>query len=129
MDQKRRVLLVDDQADFREIFTAEFTRAGFDVQTAENGEEGLAKAKAQRPDLIVLDMRMPGLSGADVALKLKDDPETKDLKIVFLTMYGDPVTIAADELFARQMGAVGYFKKSEDIGELTKKIGLLLSAS
>ena len=89
MEQKL-ILIVDDEPAFREIFGAKFTADGFRVETAENGQVGVEKAKALKPDLILMDVKMPVMDGATAVLKLRDDPETKDIKVVFLTSLGDP---------------------------------------
>lgn len=117
-----KILLVDDDADFREIFITKLSRAGFEIEVAANGQEGVEKAKTWRPDLILMDMKMPVMDGAEATQKLKEDPATKDIKIVFLSVYGDPGSKEVDEVFARQTGAVGYLWKIEDFEGLVEKI-------
>ena len=90
MAEQKLILIVDDEPAFREIFGAKFAADGFRIETAENGQIGIEKAKALKPDLILMDVNMPVMDGATAVLKFRDDPETKDLKVVFLTNLGDP---------------------------------------
>ena len=100
---KQNILIVDDNRDFLEIFSTKLTQAGFEVTTAHSGVEGIEKAQKNKPDLILLDVEMPGMSGIEMLTKLKADPLTNQLKVVFLTNYGEPSkdTTWIDEKFAR----------------------------
>ena len=86
----KTILLIDDSADFIEIFSLKLKAAGFAIETAENGAEALEKLKIVRPDLVLLDMEMPVMNGAEMLLKIKGDTTLKDLKVAFLTNLGDP---------------------------------------
>jgi len=122
------LLIIDDDANFREIFSAKLTAAGYKVETASSGEEGVAKAKKLKPHLILMDMQMPGgISGADALVKLKKQEETKEVKVVFLTNFGDAGMEATEKLVAAQLGALDYFKKSEDLDVLVQKIKTYLT--
>jgi len=81
----KKILVVDDEKDMLEILKAKLEFAGYEVLTAINGRDAIAKAKTQKPDLITLDIIMPDVDGAEVAETLKKDPETKDIPIIFLT--------------------------------------------
>lgn len=116
------ILIIDDDPNFREIFSAKLTAAGYKVEAADGGKAGVVKAKELKPRLILLDMQMPEMSGADVMVKLKGDDETKALPVVFLTNFGDPGMEATEKLMATQLGALDYFKKTEDLGELAGKV-------
>lgn len=118
------ILLVDDDPNFREIFPAKFASLGFRVETASNGEEGIAKAKALQPDLMVLDMQMPGLSGMDVLMRLRESPETKTMKVAFLTNLGDPKPESRqmNDRVSREVGALGYIKKTDDLDSIADRI-------
>lgn len=128
---KPTVLIVDDNKDFLEIFSMKLTQAGFDVSTAQSGKEGIEKAKKSRPDLVLLDVEMPEMSGVETLVKLKEDPATATLKIVFLTNYGEPSkeTTWIDEKFAREAGAMDYIKKSEDLSKIVDEVKTLLEKS
>ena len=65
------VLCIDDDVDFLEILKAKLAAAGMHTETAKDGEEGIMKARAMKPDIILLDMKMPGMSGADIIAELK----------------------------------------------------------
>jgi len=118
------ILVVDDEPDFREIFSAKLSAEGFRVETAENGQIGLEKAKALKPNLILMDVKMPVMDGASAVLKLREDPEIKDTKVAFLTSLGDPRLEIQDvnRKFSEQFGAQGYLKKTDDLDVLVSKI-------
>ena len=124
MNQPPLILLVDDEADFLEIFYAKLRQAGFRVETAENGEKGIEAAKKLKPDLILMDMKMPKMNGAQAVIKLKEDPETKDIKVVFLTNFGDPRTEMeeVDRKFSKDLGAIGYLRKTGDLDEIVQRV-------
>jgi two-component system cell cycle response regulator len=81
----KRVLVVDDSLAARELAEAKLESLGFSVLTAANGRECLQVARAEKPDLILLDIMMPGMDGATTAERLLDDPVTKDIPVIFLT--------------------------------------------
>jgi len=83
---KKKILVVDDEASLRELVSAILEQEGYDVTTAEDGEECFRKLKNMKPDLVLLDMMMPGMSGREVCEKIRKDPKTKDLKVAFLTV-------------------------------------------
>ena len=124
MSEHPLVLIVDDEAAFREIFGAKLLANGFRVETAENGELGVAKAKAIKPDLILMDVKMPVLDGPDALLKLREDPETQNIKVVFITGLGDPTDHVQEinKKFSKEFGAQGYIRKSDDVNGLTDKV-------
>ncbi len=117
MEDKSLILIIDDTADFREIFSIKLKADGLDVIEASGGEEGISKIKASHPDLVLLDMEMPVMNGVDTLTKIKSDPEIKDTKVVFLTSYGEPQEKQAwlDNKFAEEIGATDYIKKTDDL--------------
>src|SRR6266481_4740815 len=80
-----KILLVEDDVNLREIYSARFAAESYEVITASDGEEALATAVREKPDLIVLDVMMPKISGFDVLDILRSTPETKATKIVLMT--------------------------------------------
>ena len=122
MDAHKLVLLIDDEPDFLEIMSAKLQAVGLSVETALDGEEGLAKIKALKPDLVVLDMAMPGMTGADLILKVKDEPDIKHTKIVFLSSVGIPAKRVQDLQHAISIGAVGYMEKTADLNKNVSEI-------
>jgi len=81
-----RILCVEDSDDNLYMLHRRLSRAGFDVKVARNGTEGVEWAKAMRPDLIVMDLNLPGLNGLEATRRLKGQPETKHIPIIVLTV-------------------------------------------
>jgi CheY-like chemotaxis protein len=84
----KRVLIIDDEKDMRVYLTTLFQKAGYDVDSAENGFEGLVRAQSTKPDLITLDILMPKKSGLKAYRELRKTPETSDVPIIILTGLG-----------------------------------------
>lgn len=126
--QSPLILIIDDEPEFLEIFSLKLGAAGYGVETAQDGEEGIRKAKKTKPDLILLDMKMPEMSGADVITKLKGDPATKGIKVVFLSNYGDPREgpFQVNRRLSQEIGAMDYLKKVDDLDALVDKVKLFL---
>jgi class 3 adenylate cyclase len=85
MSGQGRILVVDDIVQNVKLLTDLLTIKGYDVVTASNGEEALARIKAEKPDLVLLDVMMPGISGYDVCRRIREDPETTLLPVVLCT--------------------------------------------
>jgi len=85
MKEQQKVLLVDDEPDIREFIEYNLVKEGYLVECAENGEQGLKKAKAFQPDLILLDIMMPDMDGIEVCSELRSIDDFKDTIIAFLT--------------------------------------------
>ena len=83
--QTKKILVVDDEKDVLLVLEKSLTAEGYSVITAENGNDGLTSATTQHPDLIILDVALPDMLGGEVAVKLKEDPRTKNIPIVFLS--------------------------------------------
>jgi CheY-like chemotaxis protein len=79
-------MIVDDEESLLELLRGILESEGFDVITVASGQECLTKLKTIKPDLIVMDMMMPGMSGRETTEKIRADPNTKNLKIIFLTV-------------------------------------------
>ena len=125
MEQKPPlVLIVDDEAAFREIFSVKLQALGYRTEIAVDGADGVQKAKAMKPDLILMDVQMPNVNGIDALQKIKEDDTLKGTKVLFLTNLGDPQTNAHDveNKFAQEIGAVGYLQKFTDLDVLMQKI-------
>lgn len=82
---KKKILIIDDERDALFILEKELASKGYSVISADNGNDALKLAKSQYPDLITLDIWMPVMDGTEIAAKLKEDPETKDIPVIFLT--------------------------------------------
>ena len=104
-----KILLVEDDVNLREIYSARFAAEAYEVITASDGEEALATAVRERPDLIVLDVMMPKISGFDVLDILRSTPETKDTKVIMMTALSQD----ADRQRGESLGANKYLIKSQ----------------
>lgn len=127
MDDKRRaftILIIDDDPDFREIISAKLKAAGFGVVGADGGEAGIAKALEIMPDLILLDIEMPNMSGPQVLNKIKSDPSLQHLKVAFLTSHGESneESVWLDKKFANEIGAIGYIRKTDDLDKILAEV-------
>lgn len=117
------ILLIDDEAQIRDLYDIKLRSAGFQTIQAINGLSGYQQAKEKKPDLILLDMRMPIMDGAETIAKLSADPETKGIKVIFLTALSDRHEfIEADVKAAKDVGAVDYFKKDIDLDEMVTRV-------
>ncbi len=83
--EKKKILIVDDEKDLLIILEKRLTKEGYAVIKADNGKDAIIMAKKEMPDLIMLDILMPEMSGEQAASKLKADPQTKNIPIMFLT--------------------------------------------
>lgn len=120
------ILLVDDDSQLIDLFYAKLTGAGFTVKKAYNGKDGFDLAKTEKPDLILLDLKMPVMDGAETLKKLHDDPETKDLKVIILSSFNDWSEIKLTQATAQALGAVDFIEKGIDLDELVKRVRGLL---
>lgn len=123
-DKSKLILMIDDDANFREIVSMKLGSAGYRVEMAEDGETGIRKMRDLHPTMVLLDMQMPGMSGADVVFKVKDDPDLKTIPILFLSSLGDPdpAMMQANDRLAIEIGTIGYLKKTDDLDSLLAKI-------
>ncbi len=104
---KETILLIEDEEDIREVMAWNLTREGYRVVEAGNGEEGRRLAVRERPDLIVLDLMLPGIDGLTVARLLKGAGETRDIPVVMVTARGEEADIVA----GLELGADDYVVK------------------
>lgn len=120
----KKVLLIDDEDDIREVATLTLeTMADFEVITASSGLAGVAKAEAERPDAILLDVMMPGLDGPATFLRLQQSDLTRSIPVIFMTakvQAGDRTRLAA-------LGARGIIAKPFDPMTLSDQVLALLA--
>ena len=88
-EQGKTILIVDDDLDCRTLVRTVLVNNGYVVEQASDGTEALERLKTFKPDLVVLDIMMPGLSGYDVVVRMKQHPETQNIPIVMLTAKGE----------------------------------------
>ena len=117
-----RVLNVNDTESARYLVSRILTSRGFEVTEARNGSEALALARKVQPDIVVLDIKLPDVSGYEVCRQLKSSPETSGIKVVMLTARGADV----DRARAREAGADDYFIKPFSPIQLLNKVYALL---
>ncbi|MCX6818668.1 MAG: response regulator [Candidatus Aenigmarchaeota archaeon] len=122
MDGKK-IMVVDDEENLLELVSVILREEGFDVITATNGKECLDKLKTTKPDLVLLDMMMPGMSGRETCEKIRNDPKTKDIKVVFLTVARFSET---GKEILRKMNVLDYITKPFDNQDLIRRIRKLL---
>ena len=123
MADERRILIVDDDPVILRLLKVNFEMEGFAVITAENGEEGVSKATRERPDIILLDVMMPGMNGLEAAEKLRAQENTKEIPIIFVSAKAQSVDVKA----GLTAGAVDYVTKPFDPVELVEKVENLLT--
>jgi twitching motility two-component system response regulator PilH len=117
----QKILVVDDSATERYFLSDILIKNGFSVSTAENGEEALLKVKADRPQLILMDIVMPGQNGFQVTRAINRNPETQDVPIIICTSKGQET----DRIWGLRQGARDYIVKPVDPQELLAKIAAL----
>lgn len=118
----KRVLLVEDDRFLRRACEASLRQLGLTVTTAADGEEGLHLARSERPDIILLDMLMPRLSGLEVLRALRSDEATRSMPVLILSNSSREQDIAE----VTRLGVSGYFVKSnlslQELGELVGRV-------
>lgn len=108
-DKKQKILLVEDDNALASVYEMRLLAEGFDVRRADNGEDALAAVRDYRPDLMVLDVMMPHVSGFDVLDIVRNTPDTVNLKIIMLTALSQD----SDKQRAEQLGVDEYLVKSQ----------------
>jgi DNA-binding response OmpR family regulator len=118
----RTILVVDDEPRIVELARDYLEHAGFTVVTASDGPAALAAVRSRRPDLVVLDLGLPGLDGLDVTKQIRGGPETTELPIVMLTARDDEL----DKLLGLELGADDYLTKPFSPRELVARVKAVL---
>lgn len=118
----KRILIVEDNPLGLELIEYTLQQEGYETLTASNGVEGLAKAKDEKPDLVVLDVMLPGLDGFEVCHRLRAEPETARLPILMLSAKARRGDIDT----GRRVGANIYLTKPLDPSALVQQVGTLL---
>lgn len=119
----KKILVVDDEESLIALLQALLEQEGYNVETARNGEEAIAKLNIYKPDLVLLDMMMPGVSGREVCEKIREDPNNKDLKVAFLTVAKFSET---GKETLEKMNVSDYITKPFDNEDLLKRIKKML---
>jgi two-component system, OmpR family, alkaline phosphatase synthesis response regulator PhoP len=115
---ERRILIVDDESAIRLVCQLNLDSVGFQTLEASDGETALALARTELPDLILLDVMLPGIDGWEVAAELAASPETREIPILFLSARSD----RSDEERGHEAGGLGYITKPFDPNELIDRV-------
>ncbi|HLX27921.1 MAG TPA: response regulator [Casimicrobiaceae bacterium] len=117
----KRILIVDDSATERHMLKDLLTKAGYDVISSENGEDAIVKARQVKPDLILMDVVMPGLNGFQATRAISRDPETRSIPVIMCTSKSQET----DKIWGLRQGAKDYVVKPVDREALLAKIASL----
>lgn len=117
--QSVKILIVEDDKFLQKILVTKFTKEGFDVRVASDGEEALAMVKADSPSIVLLDIILPKSTGYEVLTAIKTDPRTARLPVIVLSNLGQEEDISR----ARQIGAMDFLVKANySINEVVQKV-------
>jgi DNA-binding response OmpR family regulator len=120
--KKSKILLIEDEPDILELLEYNLTREGYKVEASQDGEEGLQKARRNNPDLVLLDLMLPGLDGIEVCRALKGDASTKAIPVIMVTAKGDE----SDVVLGLGVGADDYMSKPFSPRELVARVKAVL---
>ncbi len=118
------ILIVDDSVSIRKVITSRLTGFGLRIIEAKDGAEGVELAKSEKPSLILLDIKMPNMDGFQACAKLREDPETASIPVVFLTQ----VTEVSEKIKAYKLGALDFLNKPIDVITLVARVKSILSS-
>ena len=119
---KADILIVEDHPTMREAMRLILEHEGFEIREAPDGAAALAMVREQPPDLVFLDLNIPGASGADVLSELKNDPTTKDIRVIIVTATGEEgrefvLSLGADEYFTKPFSPTALLRTVERVLE------------
>jgi twitching motility two-component system response regulator PilH len=117
----KKILIVDDSATDRQFLIETLSKQGFQCITAQSGDEGIAKSKTERPDLILMDIIMPGTDGFKATRAITHDEATKHIPVIVCTSK----KLETDKVWGLRQGAKDYITKPIDAAELIAKIAAL----
>lgn len=122
----KKILIVEDDMALFNMYSVELKIKGYDVLNVNDGLQALSKAKEFRPDIVLLDIMLPGMNGLNILTELKADPQTMDMPIIMLTNYGSEDNVKK----ALESGAADYIMKYKILpSELADKIEVVLGSS
>lgn len=119
----KRILAIEDHEENRRLLRDLLTSAGYELIEAVTGEGGLSLAETRVPDLILLDIQLPGIDGYEVTRRLKANPALRHIPVIAVTSYA----LSGDDVKALEAGCSGYVTKPFDPAELLAKIGEFLT--
>ena len=119
MEPKKTILIVEDDKFLRELISRKLSGEGFDALEAVDGEEGIKKIKEGKPDLVLLDLILPGIDGFEVLARLREDPEISSIPVIILSNLGQREEVEK----GLKLGAIDYLIKAHFTpGEIIEKI-------
>ena len=118
----QKILIIEDERSLVEVLTYNFSKEGFEVIHASDGQTGLQLARTELPDLVLLDLMLPAVDGLQVCQKLRSDPRTRDIRILMLTARSEEI----DEIIGFNMGADDYVTKPFKMKPLIHRVKALL---
>jgi twitching motility two-component system response regulator PilH len=117
----RKILIVDDSPTERHVLNDMLTKSGYEVVASDNGEDAILKAKSLKPDLILMDVVMPGLNGFQATRAISRDPDTRAIPIILCTSKSQET----DKIWGMRQGARDYIVKPVNRDELLEKIATI----
>ena len=120
-----RILIVDDNALNTELVSFVLDEAGHDIESALSADEAIVSIERFRPQLILMDIQMPGMDGLELTRRLKADPATRDIIVVAFTAYA----MRGDEARMREAGCDGYISKPIDVKQFGEQVAKYLPAA
>jgi DNA-binding response OmpR family regulator len=115
----KKILLIEDEEILTDLLQKKLTISGYEVFLAKDGEKGLAAVRELKPDLVLLDIIMPKMSGMDVLAKMKEEGNLKKIPVIIISNSGQPVELDR----AKKLGAIDWLVKTEfDPGEVIEKV-------
>ena len=115
-----RILIVEDHPTMREAMRLVLEREGFDIDEAADGDQALVAVRERAPDLVLLDMSIPGASGPEVLAAVKDDPSTSDIRVIVVTATGEEgraaaIASGADRYFTKPFSPIALLEAVEEV--------------
>jgi DNA-binding response OmpR family regulator len=118
-----KIVIAEDEPDIRDLIAFTLRFAGYEVITGSNGEEGYELTRKEKPDLVMMDVRMPKMTGYEACKKIKADPEIADIPVIFLSAKGQETEISS----GLESGAEEYLLKPFAPDQLTERIRAVLA--
>ena len=122
MTKREKIVVIEDEADILEVLHYNLKREGYLVVTSRDGEEGYAKVRRENPDLVLLDLMLPGLDGLEICKRLQSDPVTAPIPVIMVTAKGEE----RDVVLGLQLGADDYVTKPFSPKELVARVKAVL---
>lgn len=122
MSTKKKILIIEDDPDIAKTVRLRLKMDNYEVAVAKEGKQGLSMAKTESPNLILLDLRLPGMPGEEICRQLRKDPHYENLPIIMVTAKDTDV----DKVIGRVIGANYYMSKPFDMEELLSRIHTLI---